>query len=36
MGKGVPIIEQRTKAHFVRVEPEEWDLALSQLEAGGI
>jgi transketolase len=34
MGKGVPIIEQRTKAHFVRVEPEHWELALQQLEEG--
>ncbi|MCI0393225.1 MAG: transketolase [Acidobacteria bacterium] len=32
MGKGVPFIEQRPKAHFVRVDPHEWDLALDQLE----
>ena len=32
MGKGVPFIEQRPKAHFVRVEQDEWDLALQQLE----
>jgi transketolase len=32
MGKGVPFIEQRPKAHFVRVEASEWDLALQQLE----
>src|SRR5207249_1378787 len=32
MGKGVPFIEVRPKAHFVRVEPQEWDLALDQLE----
>jgi transketolase len=36
MGKGVTMIEQRTKAHFVRVEPEEWDLALRQLDEGGL
>jgi transketolase len=35
MGKGVPVIEQRTKAHFVRVEPEQWNLALQQLEEEG-
>jgi len=32
MGKGVPLIEQKPKAHFIRVEPEEWDIAISQLE----
>jgi transketolase len=32
MGKGVPFIEQRPKAHFVRVDASEWDLALEQLE----
>jgi transketolase len=32
MGKGVPFIEQRPKAHFVRVDASEWDLALQQLE----
>jgi transketolase len=32
MGKGVPIIEQQPKAHFVRIEPQEWDLAVRQFE----
>jgi transketolase len=32
MGKGVPFIEPRPKGHFVRVEQDEWDLALRQLE----
>jgi transketolase len=32
MGKGVPLIENSPKAHFVRVEPAQWDLALKQLE----
>ncbi len=32
MGKGVPLIEQRPKAHFIRIEPNEWDLAVHQLE----
>jgi transketolase len=33
MGKGVPFLETRPKAHFVRVDPTEWDLALDQLES---
>jgi transketolase len=32
MGKGVPLLEVRSKGHFVRVDPTEWDLALHQLE----
>lgn len=32
-GKGVPTLEQREKAHFVRVEPGEWDDLLAELEA---
>jgi transketolase len=32
MGCGIPMIEQRAKAHFVRIEPHEWDLAFSQLK----
>ena len=34
MGRGVPFIETREKAHFVRVEQGEWELALQQLEEG--
>jgi transketolase len=34
MGKGVPFLERREKSHFIRVEPHEWQLALSALEAG--
>jgi len=34
MGKGVEFIERREKGHFVRVEPDEWELALEQLEGG--
>lgn len=34
MGKGVPFLEQREKNHFIRVEPHEWQLALSALDAG--
>jgi transketolase len=32
-GKGIPLVEQKEKAHFVRLDPEEWDLASKQLEA---
>ena len=32
-GKGVRTLEQREKAHFVRVEPDEWDDLLVELEA---
>jgi transketolase len=34
MGKGVPFLEQREKNHFIRVEPDEWQLALNALDAG--
>jgi transketolase len=34
MGKGVPLIETREKAHFLRVEQHEWQLAFQQLEEG--
>jgi transketolase len=33
LGQGVPLIEQRAKGHFVRVEPAEWKEAIRQLEA---
>jgi transketolase len=32
MGKGVPFLEQREKNHFIRVDPPEWQQALSILE----
>jgi transketolase len=31
-GKGVPTLEQREKAHFVRVNPDEWDALVKELE----
>lgn len=31
-GKGVPTLEQREKAHFVRVDPGEWDALILELE----
>jgi transketolase len=34
MGKGVAFLEQREKNHFIRVEPDEWQLALNALDAG--
>ena len=34
MGKGVPFLEAREKSHFIRVEPNEWQLALAALEDG--
>lgn len=33
MGKGVRAFEEREKNHFIRVAPEEWAIARSQLEA---
>ena len=33
MAKGVPFLETREKAHFLRVEPHEWALAIAALEA---
>jgi transketolase len=34
MCKGVPFLETREKTHFMRVEPDEWQLALDVLRAG--
>jgi transketolase len=34
MGCGVPFLEAREKNHFIRVEPQEWQLALAALDAG--
>ncbi|WP_436251133.1 transketolase [Mesorhizobium amorphae] len=34
MAKGVPFLESRDTAHFIRVEPHEWTLALEALERG--
>jgi transketolase len=33
MGKGVPFLEQREKNHFIRVDPPEWQQAISILDA---
>ena len=34
MGKGVPFLEQREKNHFIRVESDEWQKAITDLDAG--
>jgi transketolase len=34
MGFGVPFLEQREKNHFIRVEPQEWQLAIKALDEG--
>jgi transketolase len=34
IGRGVPLMETREKAHFLRVEPDEWQIARDQLEEG--
>ncbi|TFV78329.1 transketolase [Blastococcus sp. CT_GayMR19] len=34
IGSGVPLLENREKAHFMRVEEQEWHLARTQLEEG--
>lgn len=33
IGKGVPFLEDRERSHFIRVEAEEWQLALDALDA---
>jgi transketolase len=35
MGKGVPVIEQLPKAHFVRIAPQEWEHAIREFEEAG-
>lgn len=34
IGRGVPLLETREKAHFMRIDADEWDLCRQQLEAG--
>jgi transketolase len=34
MAKGVPFLERREMAHFLRVEPAEWTQAFEALDAG--
>jgi transketolase len=35
-GKGVPRLETREKAHFIRIDPDEWDAVHAELEAGHV
>lgn len=34
IGRGVPLLETREKAHFMRIEPDEWQQCRDQLTAG--
>lgn len=34
MGKGVDFLESREKTHFIRIDENEWDLALQNLQVG--
>ncbi|MCH6470805.1 transketolase [Sinomonas terrae] len=34
VGRGVPLLEEREKAHFMRIEEHEWAICREQLEAG--
>lgn len=34
LGRGVDFLEQREKTHFIRIEPEEWQVARDVLDAG--
>jgi transketolase len=34
IGRGVPLLENREKAHFMRVEQHEWQIARDQLQEG--
>jgi transketolase len=34
IGRGVPLLETREKAHFMRVAEHEWQIAREQLEEG--
>ena len=34
IGRGVPLLEQREKAHFMRIDEHEWQLCRDQLTAG--
>ena len=35
-GRGVKRIEQRDRAHFVRIDADEWDLVARELEAENV
>lgn len=35
-GRAIPTLEQREKAHFIRIDSDEWQLVLKELEAGHV
>jgi transketolase len=34
IGRGVPLLETREKAHFMRIDADEWQVCREQLTAG--
>jgi transketolase len=34
IGRGVPLLEEREKAHFMRIAEDEWPICREQLERG--
>jgi transketolase len=36
MGKGVSFLETREKNHFIRVDADEWQQAIAQLQKGSV
>lgn len=36
MGRGVPFLESREKTHFIRVDEDEWDKAIADVDAGWV
>ena len=34
IGRGVPMLENREKAHFMRIDADEWQVCREQLTAG--
>jgi transketolase len=34
IGRGVPLLENREKAHFMRIDADEWQICREQLTAG--
>ena len=36
IGRGVPLLETREKAHFMRIDPDEWQVCREQLTAGNL
>ena len=36
IGRGAPLLETREKAHFMRVDAHEWEIARGQLDEEGL